>query len=143
MGRVTAPRAEGYSHKSLSAKLGIKPGHRIHVVNAPRDLDSLYAPLPDGVAWTGANARRLDIVHLFTQSRSELQRQLPRALRRIRQDGVIWVSWPKKSSGVTTDVTEDVVRQVALPLLLVDVKVCAVDAIWSGLKLVVRKEHRR
>lgn len=87
--------------------------------------------------------RDVDLCHLFTRSERELARELPRLLRMIRQDGAIWVSWPKRASGVASDVTEDTVRKVALPLGLVDVKVCAVDETWSGLKLCIRRELRR
>ena len=85
----------------------------------------------------------IDLWHFFTKSRSELSRQLKSCLVQIRQDGMIWVSWPKKSSAVETDITEDTIRELALPLGLVDVKVCAVDDTWSGLKLVIRKSNRK
>lgn len=85
----------------------------------------------------------VDLYHLFTRSRRELASRLPAAMASIRQNGMIWVSWPKKASGVTSDVAEDDVRRIALPLGLVDVKVCAVDDTWSGLKLVIRRENRR
>lgn len=85
----------------------------------------------------------VDIFHFFCKSRSELATQLPKQMQRIRQNGMIWVSWPKKASKVATDITEDVIRDVALPLGLVDVKVCAVDEVWSGLKLVIRKQLRQ
>lgn len=85
----------------------------------------------------------LDVAHVFVMSQAALEETLPALLTRIKQDGMIWVSWPKKAAKLDTDMTEDVVRLVALPLGLVDVKVCAVDAIWSGLKLVIRKELRR
>jgi hypothetical protein len=84
-----------------------------------------------------------DIVHIFSAERARLAAALRATLKRIKPDGTIWVSWPKKSSKVPTDITEDTIREVALPMGLVDIKVCAVDEVWSGLKLVVRKENRR
>ncbi len=132
----------GYSGTPLSKKLGIKPGARVKVGNAPRNYEDLLAPLPDNAVISPRLRAPVDIVHLFVKSRSKLQSALPRALREIQRDGAIWVSWPKKASGVTTDITEDTIRELALPMSLVDVKVCAVDDTWSGLKLVIRKSHR-
>jgi hypothetical protein len=103
----------------------------------------LLAPLPLNVSFVKRVTEQGDVVHLFIDTRAALAAQLARNLPRIRPDAAIWVSWPKKSSGVVTDVTEDVIRAVALPMGLVDVKVCAVDDTWSGLKLVIRKENRR
>ena len=132
----------GYSGAPLSKKLGIKEGNKILIRNAPENYETLLAPLPDAVRLSTNASKDLQMVHLFTRSRRELENQLPDYIKSIRQDGMIWVSWPKKSSKVPTDITEDVVRAVALPLGLVDVKVCAIDEIWSGLKLVIRKENR-
>ena len=100
--------------------------------------------LPDelSVKWAKDERARVGFVHLFVSSKSALQAKLRSFRDAIESDGVIWVSWPKKSSGVTSDITEDVVREVALPLGLVDIKVCAVDEVWSGLKLMIRKELR-
>ena len=102
----------------------------------------LLAPLPEAVHISSRLRSNVDVWHLFTRARAELAGVLPQALEDIHRDGAIWVSWPKKASRVPTDVTEDVVRAEALPLGLVDVKVCAVDETWSGLKLVIRKELR-
>ena len=132
----------GYSGTPLVKKLGIKPGFRVCVKNAPADYESLLAPLPDDVQISTEFTGEVDLWHLFTDSRSSLVEQLPLSVRQIRQDGMIWVSWPKKASGVQSDVSEDTVRAAAIPLGLVDVKVCAVDDVWSGLKLVIRKENR-
>ena len=132
----------GYSGTPLARKLGIKPGFRVRVRNAPADYEALLAPLPDDVRISTRIRSDVDVWHLFTTSRRDLVRQLPSCLEHIRQNGMIWVSWPKKASGVATDVREDTVRAAALPLGLVDVKVCAVDDVWSGLKLVIRKENR-
>ena len=129
--------AAGYSGKPLIAKLGIKPGHRIALVDAPTGfrLDEL----PDGVRSLGQAARDLDVVMLFVKSRAQLARGFKRETARLVDGGMLWVAWPKKSSGVKTDVTEDVVRDVVLPAGWVDVKVCAVDETWSGLKILRRR----
>ena len=133
----------GYSGTPLARKLGFKPGFRARIKNAPDTYDRLVAPLPDGVRLSTAFRKDVDLWHLFTTRRAELRAQLKVAAGQIKQDGMIWVSWPKKSSGVPSQVTEDTVREIALPMGLVDVKVCAVDETWSGLKLVIRKELRR
>jgi hypothetical protein len=101
------------------------------------------APLPEGVRLARKIDAETDIVHIFSAERARLEAALRGSLARLKQNGVIWVSWPKKSSKVPTDITEDTIRELALPMGLVDIKVCAVDEVWSGLKLVVRKENRR
>jgi hypothetical protein len=133
----------GYSGRPLAAKLGIKPGWRVLVRSPPDGYRELLEGLPADVALGADLAGEVEMIHLFTRGRDELAAALPVLLPRIRQEGTIWVSWPKRSSGVPTDVTENAVRELALPLGLVDVKVCAVDDTWSGLKLVIRKEKRR
>jgi hypothetical protein len=133
----------GYSGTPLQRKLGFKPGMRVHYVAAPDGFDALLGELPDGVLVLARPAAELDLVVLFVRSRAELERRLPGLHRRLRQDGIVWVAWPKRASEVLTDMTEDVVRDVALPLGLVDVKVCAIDDTWSGLKLVIRRKLRR
>ena len=130
----------GYSGKPLVTKLGIKPGHRISLVSPPREFE--LTGLPEDVRTLGATARDLDLVMLFVKSRDELARGFNREGPRLVPNGMLWVAWPKKSSGVKTDMTEDVVREVVLPAGWVDVKVCAVDETWSGLKVVRRKETR-
>lgn len=132
----------GYSGTPLAKKLGIREGSRVKVQNAPDNYETLLAPLPEAVQISSRLRKDVDVWHLFTRARAELAGVLPRAMKDIRRDGAIWVSWPKKASRVPTDVTEDVVRAEALPLGLVDVKVCAVDETWSALKLVIRKELR-
>lgn len=132
----------GYSKTPLHRKLGFKSGFRICIRNAPPNYLDLVSGHPE-VAISTRFRSRIDIVHFFSRSRRELELQLPQQMQRIQQDGMIWVSWPKKASKVPTDITEDVIRAVALPLGLVDVKVCAVDDVWSGLKLVIRKERRQ
>ncbi|PZR75704.1 MAG: DUF3052 domain-containing protein [Chthoniobacterales bacterium] len=133
----------GYSGTPLAQKLGIKAGQTVVTIAAPVNYRKLFAPLPAGVSFTDKPAASASFIHLFASSRKPLEKELKR-LRKIMADtGTLWVSWPKKSSGVATDITEDVIREVALPLGFVDVKVCAVDETWSGLKLMVRRENRR
>ncbi len=133
----------GYSGTPLVKKLGIKAGHKIFLAGAPPHYPKLVAPLPDGVRFVARVAGDTDVVHLFATRKALLAKSLRAALAKIKPDAAIWVSWPKKSSGVTTDIVEDNIRELALPLGLVDIKVCAVDDVWSGLKLVIRKENRK
>lgn len=126
----------GYSGTPLLKKLGIKEGERVLLVNSPEKLPEDLKPLPN----TGRG--ELDFVLLFLKSQDELKRDYPRLAARIAPDGMFWIAWPKKASGVVTDLTEDVIRNFALRTEFVDVKVCAIDDTWSGLKLVIRKEHR-
>lgn len=132
----------GYSGTPLWKKLGLKEGCHLFASYAPKDYVKLLAPIPKGMHLTSRIDARTDIVHFFTKKRTDLTRALKTARSKMRDDATIWVSWPKQTSKVTTDITEDVIREVALPMGLVDVKVCAVDNTWSGLKLVVRKELR-
>lgn len=132
----------GYSGTPLAKKLGIKAGANLFVRNAPASYARLVAPLPEGVRFARAPGREIDLVHVFETNRSKLAQTLRGLMGKLRPDGAIWVSWPKKASKVGTDITEDTIREIALPLGLVDIKVCAVDAVWSGLKLVLRKELR-
>jgi hypothetical protein len=132
----------GYSGTPLPTKLGIKPGHAVHAIGAPPDYRALLAPLPGDVTFAPRLSSAVDVVHLFVTAASKLEAAIPRIRKQMRADAVVWVSWPKKAAKVPTDVTEDVVRAIALPTGLVDVKVCAVDDVWSGLKLVVRKALR-
>jgi hypothetical protein len=132
----------GYSGTPLAKKLGIIAGSKVFADGAPSDYASLLAPLPDGVQFVNKLTNSVDVVHLFTKSASELDAKLRRWRDAIRSDAAIWISWPKKASKVPTDITEDVIREIALPMGYVDVKVCAVDETWSGLKLVIRKELR-
>lgn len=133
----------GYSGTPLVKKLGIKAGHKIFLAGAPDHYPKLVAPLPDGVRFVARVDGGTDIVHLFATRKALLAKSLRAALAKLKPDGTIWVSWPKKSSKVATDIVEDGIREMALPLGLVDIKVCAVDDIWSGLKLVIRKENRQ
>jgi hypothetical protein len=134
----------GYSGTPLPRKLGIKPGHRIAFVHAPGGFRAALGPLPDGVsvASDASAGAGLDLVVFFTTSVDDLRREWARLASSISPSGMLWISWPKKASKVPTDVTEDVVRAVALEMGMVDVKVCAIDAVWSGLKLVYRLKDR-
>jgi hypothetical protein len=133
----------GYSETPLAQKLGIKPAMTVTVINEPADYRKLLGEAADGVEVSDRTRTNSSFVHLFTTRRSELKRQLSRLRKKIPDASTVWVSWPKKSAGVPTDVTEDVIRAVALPLGFVDVKVCAIDETWSGLKLMVRRANRK
>lgn len=132
----------GYSGTPLAQKLGIRAGARLFLHAAPPNYPQLVAPLPQGVQTVRRIDASTDVVHLFATARASLERSLRSARRAMRDDATIWVSWPKKASRVATDISEDVVRELALPLGLVDIKVCAVDDTWSGLKLVLRRTER-
>jgi hypothetical protein len=133
----------GYSGTPLARKLGIKPGTKLLVVgDVPSDYKSWLAPLPERLTIAGKGNPPLEAVHVFVTKRAELDKHLKHLRKALVPDGYVWISWPKKASKVPTDITEDVIRAVALPTGLVDVKVCAVDETWSGLKLVLRKELR-
>lgn len=136
----------GYSGTPLYGKLGLKAGMSIQVVNEPEGYREWLAPppaqLPAELRFTSHISAATPLVHLFVDDRRELAEALRRYREQLASDAVVWVSWPKKSAKVPTDITEDVIREIALPMGWVDVKVCAVSAVWSGLKLVVRKTLR-
>ena len=138
----------GYSSKSLPDKLGYKPGTVVAFLGLPEAHVELaraieFAGIVRGTNWGKAlPARTFDLIHAFTTRHDEIARHLSELQAALKPDGAIWVSWPKKAAKLATDVTEDVVRAEALKLDLVDVKVAAIDAVWSGLKLVIRKERR-
>jgi hypothetical protein len=132
----------GYSGTPLARKLGIKPGCRVLPLNAPNGYAALLDPLPDDVVFERRAGPAVDVAHVFVTRREDLAGHLDTLRRELRPDAAVWVSWPKKASRVPTTVTEDTVRELALPLGFVDVKVCAVTEVWSGLRLVVRKELR-
>jgi hypothetical protein len=137
----------GYSGTPLAKKLGLKDGQAVAFVRLPDSLAplkeaALYRRIELAPDWRALPEGARDVIHLFTASAAEVREALPVLRDLIRPAGTIWVSWPKKASKVPTDVTEDVIRNRALADVLVDVKVCAVDAIWSGLKLVVRTDAR-
>jgi hypothetical protein len=132
----------GYSGTPLPKKLGIKAGGKVHLIGPPAGYRKLLTPLPETVEFVPAFSATTDMIHVFSTRKAQLSKALPAIRKKMRADAVVWVSWPKKTARVATDLTEDVVREVALPLGFVDVKVCAIDEVWSGLKLVVRKELR-
>ena len=132
----------GYSGKSLAQKLGIKSGARMVVLNAPAGYWNLIGPPPQGLTMADADLGPVDIVHVFVKDSKTLAQGLAALRERIAPNGMIWVSWPKRSSGVATDLDENAIRAMALSAGLVDVKVCAVDETWSGLKLVIRRRDR-
>jgi len=136
------PVSAGYSGTPLAKKLGFKALTRAFLSGAPEDYESLLKPLPEGVVFDRTVSPTTDIAHIFVTRREDLARQLNALRRKLGPAAAVWVSWPKKASKVPTTVTEDVIREVALPLGFVDIKVCAVSEVWSGLKLVVRKELR-
>jgi hypothetical protein len=137
----------GHSSKPLTQKLGIKPGFRIFVGGAPSAYREIVGELPDGASIVSRLKAPIDMVHLFVTRAAGPKAKLERCRVAIAPDGMVWVSWPKKASGVATDLSDVVVRDTALPLGLVDIKVCAVDEIWSGLKFMIprelRSEHRK
>lgn len=137
---MSAGAAAGYSGKPVWQKLGLKPQLRVRVLNAPGNYAELVG-IDGVVALVGARAA-FDFAHLFATSAAALARDVEMLAKRLPADGTLWVSWPKKAAKLATDVDEDTIRRIALPLGLVDVKVCAIDAVWSGLKLVWRRERR-
>lgn len=132
----------GYSGTPLVKKLGIKAEMSILVKNSPMEYSYLVPDLPVNLSFYTKWKKGLNFIHLFSNKKSELFNLISLAKKNIKPDGVIWSSWPKKSSKVPTDITEDIIRQYALKIDLVDIKVCAIDDVWSGLKLVIRKEKR-
>ena len=132
----------GYSGTPLPQKLGISEATQVKLIGTPPEYESLLGRLPAGVNLAASLSQKTDLVHVFVTQREELAVHLAKLRRKLRDDAAVWVSWPKKASKVATTVTEDVVRELALPLGFVDIKVCAVSEVWSGLKLVVRKELR-
>lgn len=133
----------GYSGTPLAKKLGIRPGARVVAVGeVPDDYKSWLEPLPEGASIVQKTRPPFQSVHVFATRRSTLARQLVHLRKALVPDGYVWISWPKKTSKVPTDITEDVIREVALPMGFVDIKVCAVSEVWSGLKLVIRVSER-
>jgi len=133
---------EGYSGTPLAQKLGLKRGMRSWFCGMPDSVRAEIDPDALGIEEYEVACTGLQAAHLFVTERAKLERELDALLTLIERNGFIWVSWPKKAAKVETDITEDVIREVALPKGLVDVKVCAVDPVWSGLKLMIRKENR-
>src|SRR5262245_60693045 len=134
----------GYSGTPLPQKLGIKPEHRVLLLDAPKGFEKVLGSLPEGVVVSkklGAKGQN-DVIVCFVTEKAVMKRELPRLIRALEESGGLWVAWPKKASGVATDITEDRVRELALPKGLVDNKVCAIDETWSGLRCVIRLENR-
>ena len=134
----------GYSGTPLPKKLGIRPGQRVALLHAPEGFDQLLRPLPDGTEVQQRLRRndRVDLILGFVVQRDHLARNIGWLVATLPADGAFWVAWPKKASGMQTDMSDDAIRQVALPMGWVDTKVCALDGTWSGLKLVLRKHLR-
>ena len=124
-------------------KLGIKSEQTVYVHNPPENYLSLLEGMPDNVRFVKSVRNKIDFVHIFAKTKAELFKALGKFRKLIKDDGMVWISWYKKASKIPTDITEDVVREVAFEHGLVDIKVCAVDEKWSGLKLVIRRENRR
>ncbi len=133
----------GYSKTPLVKKLGIKLGFKIHFANPPDNLQSLLGELPEKTTTIVELNGPVDYIHFFTKSKDELRTQFPILKAALAQNGPLWISWPKKASKVTTNLNENIVRDIGLQNGLVDVKVCAVDEIWSGLKFVYRLKDRK
>lgn len=132
----------GYSETALAGKLGIKEGHRVALVNAPRSFAQELGPLPEGVSIVQGLQPSLNLILFFAASESELTRRFAGLARRLVPDGMLWVAWPKKSSGVVSDLSFEVVQRIGLAAGLVDTKVCAVNDVWSGLRFVLRLRDR-
>lgn len=133
----------GYSRTPLVKKLGIKPGFKVFFANPPDNLQTLLGELPKNLTLLNKPMNPVDYIHLFTKNREELQTQLPILKEALAINGLFWISWPKKAAKVATDLDGNVVRDIGLRNGLVDVKVCAVDEIWSGLKFVYRLKDRK
>lgn len=136
------PPTVGYSGTPLSKKLGMKASSRVFISGAPHGFTELLEPIPEGVVFQRSAGPETEIAHVFATRREELKKQLSTLRKKLNPQAALWVSWPKKASKVPTSITENTVRELALPLGWVDVKVCAVTEVWSALKLVVRKELR-
>jgi hypothetical protein len=132
----------GYSKRSLLEKLGIKEGFKIFLADPPHNYDATLGQLPKNVAVAGRLDGPLDLIQCFVKRRRDLEGRIPALKRRLRPNGMLWISWPKGSSGIKTDLNENIVREIGLKNGLVDVKVCAVDDNWSGLKFVYRLKDR-
>jgi len=133
----------GYSGTPLARKLGLKSPLKVLTINAPQEYKSWLGDLPVGVILATKAKQPIEAAHIFTTESAFLDATLSKLRNELKQDGFVWVSWPKKSSKVPTDITEDTIREISLPLGFVDIKVCAVSEVWSGLKLVIRKSERK
>lgn len=133
----------GYSGTPLTKKLGIKAPMKLLLINAPKEYKSWLGDLPKNVKLVTKSKPPINAVHIFATESLFLDATLSKLRNELKQDGFVWVSWAKKSSKIPTDITEDTIREIALPLGFVDIKVCAVSEVWSGLKLVIRKSERK
>jgi len=136
-------KLSGYSDTPLVKKLGIKEGFKISIINNPEDYFSLLTGLPDQIEIINDRKSKKDLIHFFVKKEAELLENILSLKSQVKSNGMIWISWPKKSSKVATDITEDVIRNIALVNGLVDIKVCAIDEVWSGLKLVIPVKERK
>ncbi len=141
-GAMTANSTAGYSVTPLVRKLGLKSGLVAVAVDAPRNYMALISDAPEDIAWKVRLTGAADFIHVFVRGEDRLSKLLPKAKNVLKKTGMLWVSWPKKSSGVPTDLSENVIRSIGLAHGLVDVKVCAIDETWSGLKFVYRVKDR-
>jgi hypothetical protein len=132
----------GYSETPLAKKLGIKERSRIGLVNEPRSFREALGELPGGVSFLGDSAKNIDLILFFVKSESELTKRFSRLASRLAPAGMLWIAWPKKASGVASDLSDGVVREIGLAAGLVDTKVCAIDEAWSGLRFVIRLKDR-
>ena len=132
----------GYSGTPLGKKLGIRSGAVIRLINQPDYYFSLFEDFPEDARISHDFKEKKNVIHYFTRDKDELALKLPDLRRELYPDGMIWVSWPKKSAGIPTDITEDVIRKIALEKGLVDIKVCSIDEVWSALKLVIPVKDR-
>ena len=132
----------GYSGTPLVKKLGIKPGYTIAILNPPEDYHQTLGDLPEDVTYVNDLSQSLDFIHFFTKDRAELEAEFLNLKAALKPAGMLWISWPKKASKIATDLDENIIRNIGLTNGLVDVKVAAIDAVWSGLKFVYRLEDR-
>lgn len=132
----------GYSGTPLQKKLGLKPGYKIYILRPPTEYFRWISPLPEGAEVLEKQSGELDFIHLFVKEKKVFQQEFVKGKRHLKKDGMLWISWPKKASKVPTDLDENTIRDIGLREGLVDVKVCAVDDVWSGLKFVFRVKDR-
>ena len=143
MAKKESSQATGYSGTPLAKKLGIKEGFKIRVVNQPANYFELFTEMPENLRILTDKKIKKNLIHYFTRQAEDLYKDIVFLRNELEQDGAIWISWPKKASKVPTDITEDIIRDLALANGLVDIKVCAVDETWSGLKLVIPVKDRK
>jgi hypothetical protein len=144
---IVTSKLAGYSGTPLVKKIGIKPGHRVAMVDEPVGFQKELLDLPPDVEFVSANGNgkqaTLDVILLFMKSRARLEKHLPKLKSKITQNGMIWTAWPKRASGVETDLDENIIRHSGLAIGLVDIKVCAINEVWSGLKFVIPVKDRK